>query len=81
MSSPKVEEAMPLDDYTILLTFTNGEKRLYDAAPLLKGSVFKPLKNRGFFKLVKPDGYGGIVWPGEIDLCYHSLYPKSKPLS
>lgn len=31
-----VKKVVPNSDYTLLLTFANGEKKLYDAKPLLK---------------------------------------------
>lgn len=40
----KVKEAKPLRGGMLLVTFTTGEKRLYDTTKL-QGSAFEPLKN------------------------------------
>jgi len=78
-SPPKVVDVKPNEDHTLLLTFTNGEARLFDARGLLKYEIYKPLESIAFFNLAKVDN-GGIVWPGDLDLCYHTLYPESEPL-
>lgn len=39
----------PQRDYTLLLSFANGEQKLYDAHPLLAKSIYKPLNNLSFF--------------------------------
>ncbi|MCL2825932.1 MAG: DUF2442 domain-containing protein [Eggerthellaceae bacterium] len=78
-STPKVVDVEPKEDHTLLLTFTNGETKLFDAKGLLQYEVYKPLENIAFFNLAKVD-HGGVVWPGDLDLCYHTLYPDSEPL-
>ena len=50
---PRVTEVTPNDDYELLLTFNNGEKRKFDAHRLLDMKVFAPLKNLSFFKSVR----------------------------
>lgn len=45
-----VTEVIPKKDFTLELTFDNGEKRVYDVRPLLKkGTVFEHLKKRRIF--------------------------------
>lgn len=36
-------------DYTLIVDFKNGEKKLYDCKPLLNDGVFKALQNKIFF--------------------------------
>ena len=75
---PRVVEAVPSDDYSLRLTFNNGERRIFDAKPLFSMPVFQPLQNRGFFALVKVE-HGTIVWPRDIDYCPDTLYSESIP--
>ena len=70
---PRVLDVKPMDDYKLLLTFTNGERRLFDAKPLLKMPVFKRLENESVFRLVTVD-YGTVIWPHGIDYCPDTLY-------
>ena len=39
----------PQRNYTLLLTFASGEKRIYNALPLLEKEIYAPLKNLNFF--------------------------------
>ena len=75
---PRVTTATPIDDYKLLLSFTNGEQRIFDAKPLLEISVFKPLANKPFFQSVKV-AYGSVMWPQDIDYCPDTLYTESIP--
>ena len=71
-----VTEMEPLQDYRMLLTFENGEKRLYDAAPLLEKPVCASLKDMSFFAQVKAV-YGTVVWSDGIDVALEHLYECS----
>ena len=76
---PRVIDVVPLDDYKLLLTFTSGERRKFDAKPLLGMAVFEPLNNKSFFQSVKV-AYGSILWPQDIDYCPDTLYMESVPI-
>jgi hypothetical protein len=76
---PRVMSVDATDDYCLYITFTNGEKRVFDARPLLSLPAFKLLKNISFFKSVDT-GFGTIVWPMDIDYCPDTLYEKSIPI-
>ena len=76
---PRVVEAFPSADHTLYLTFNNGEKRVFDAKPLLSMRVFQPLGNDEFFASVKVN-CGTIVWPRDIDYCPDTLYSESIPV-
>ncbi len=75
---PRVVAVQPGEGYTLKLTFSNGEKRIFDAKPLLAYKVYAPLKNKGFFDSVFV-AYGTIMWPGDIDYCPDTLYIQSIP--
>ncbi len=73
---PRVTKVEPTDDFKLLLDFTNGEKRVFDAKQIMDIKVFEPLKNIAFFKSVKVE-YGTVVWPKDIDYCPDTLYMQS----
>ncbi len=81
------------DDFTLAISFDNGEKRLFDVRPYLKkGTVFEHLSNIEDFQRVYIDEQNCIawdidptidsneVWSNKIDLCPDSCYIDSKPL-
>lgn len=72
-----VRHVKPLDDLMMIVTFTSGEKRLYDATELLKYPAFQPLKDEKVFKSAYVE-YGAIVWnDGEIDIAPETVYKNS----
>jgi hypothetical protein len=77
--NPYVKSVQPQDDYCLLLTFENGEKRTFDLKPYLSKGVFMRLQNIALFKTVRVVS-GSIEWQGEIDLSYDTLYLESKPV-
>ena len=81
MSNPvwSVIEVEPRRDYTMLLTFAGGEKRLYDARPLLDKRVSEELRDVGFFMKARVM-YGTVVWNNEIDIAPEHLYESSVPV-
>jgi len=68
-----------MPDYRLSVTFTNGERRVFDARPLLGVKAFKPLNTPSFFNLVHVD-FGTIAWPNGIDYCPDTLYAQSVPV-
>jgi len=48
-----VASVEPREDYSMLITFENGEKRLYDTRPLLSKPICSDLKNVCFFMKAK----------------------------
>ncbi len=78
--NPYVKSVQVKDDYCLLLTFENGEKRVFDLKPHLDKPVFARLKNAALFKTAHVVS-GSVEWQGEIDLSYDTLYLESKPLN
>lgn len=81
------------DDYTLTLSFDNGEKRLYNVAPIIeKGTVFEILADLDNFQRVyiddenciawdiNPDVDSKVVWNNKIDLSPDSCYVDSIPI-
>ena len=77
--NPRITKVKPLENYTLLLSFANGEKKIFDVKPFLEIGVFKALKDEKVFNAVRPF-LGSIVWPDEIDLAPDRLYMDSKPV-
>ena len=80
MSNPvwHVAEVKPRRDYSMLITFENGEKRVYDARPLLGKRICEKLKDINFFMKARAS-YGTVVWNDEIDVAPEHLYECSVP--
>lgn len=70
----------PQDDYTLLITFTSGEQRIYNARPLLEKAIYSPLKNLAFFLGAKAE-CGTVIWNDDIDIAPEHLYECSQPVS
>ena len=72
----QIIEVKPLDDMIMILTFSTGEKRLFDAT-ILNGSAFEPLTDAATFKqCTVTDGI--VTWmDGEIDCAPEYMYENS----
>jgi DUF971 family protein len=77
--NPRIKTVMPIEGYKLILTFTNGEKGIYDCKHLLDFGVFKELKNKQYFNKVKAC-HGTIAWPHDQDLCPDTLYIESEKM-
>ncbi len=66
--------------FKLLVTFTNGEMKVFDLLPYLNFPVYQPLKNEQFCSKAKVQ-YGTIVWNEEIDIDPDRLFLESKELS
>lgn len=72
----RIKKVTPHPDFTLLLSFENGECRQFDAKPYLDKGVFVSLQQYDKFTQVRVSD-GTIEWPNEIDLCADMLYEKS----
>lgn len=72
-----VIDVKPQDNYFLLLTFENGERRQFDMKPYLDFGIFQELKDPGLFKTVKTS-YDSIEWANEADFDPEILYQKSQ---
>lgn len=72
----QIVSAKPLEDTMFLLTFSSGEKRVFDAT-VLKGDVFAPLNDPTIFNNFKIV-HGVITWMDEdIDCAPEYMYENS----
>lgn len=68
-----------IDNYKLILTFENNEKRLFDMTPYLELGVFKTLKDENLFKTVKVS-FDTIEWSNGADIDPETLYEDSHSL-
>lgn len=86
----RITKVVPRNDFTLLLSFDNGETRLYDARPLLQaGTVFAPFREWDNFRRVYLDEDHSVcwdidpnidsneVWNNKVDLCPDSCYVET----
>lgn len=89
----RITSVVPNDDYTLTLTFDNGEVRLYDVSPILRaGTVFEPFRKLENFRRVYLDENHSVcwdidpavdsneVWSNKVDLCPDGCYVDSVPV-
>lgn len=75
-TSIEISSVKVLDDMIMLVTFSTGETRLFDAT-ILYGEVFEPLKNEDVFKNPVID-HGVVTWnDGNIDCAPEFMYDNS----
>ena len=79
LSTPYITDLEVESNYTLLLTFENGEQRRFDVKPYLSTTVFAPLQDYDFFRQVRIV-YGSLEWPGERDMGSDSVYAESEPV-
>jgi hypothetical protein len=75
---PRVTAVEPQADYTLQVTFANGEVRVFDVKPYLDTGIFRELRDPAMFRSVHPF-LGSIQWKNEADLCPDMLYEQSIP--
>lgn len=72
----KIDSLKILPDKIMILTFSTGEERLFDAT-LLKGEVFQSLDEEEIFRSAVID-HGVVTWKnGEIDCSPEFMYDNS----
>ncbi len=74
--NPAVVTVIPEDNYKLIITFDNGEDRLFDVTPFLERGIFTELKDIDYFRKVKVS-FGAIQWPHEQDFSKDTLYMLS----
>ena len=81
MNPPKILSVVAVDDHTLMIEFDNTQKKKYDVTPLLKRTMFAPLKNPALFRAVKvePGGYA-VMWNDSIDISEYELWRHGKDM-
>jgi len=72
---PKIQTVSTLPNYRLVVTFQNGNVKLYDCLPLLEEPAFIALQDESFFEQVEvgTGGYG-VIWSDEVDLSESELW-------
>jgi hypothetical protein len=74
---PSVKAVAPLPDYELLVTFENGQQRIFDVKPYLDSGVFTSLRNEALFRSVHVS-FDTVEWANGADLCPEVLYSNSR---
>ncbi|OHC75005.1 MAG: hypothetical protein A3G18_02235 [Rhodospirillales bacterium RIFCSPLOWO2_12_FULL_58_28] len=75
---PEVSAVKPLEGYSLLLTFDNGERRVFSVEPYLDSGIFRELRDPVYFRSVRALS-GFIAWPHDQDFSPDTLYLRSVP--
>ena len=73
-----VKKVKPLDGYKLLLTFENGEVKIFDMKPYLEKGIFRELKDISLFKSARVN-FDTVEWENEADIDPETLYEDSIP--
>jgi hypothetical protein len=73
-----VIDVKPQEDYRLLLTFENGERKIFRMKEYLDLGVFRKLRNENIFKTVHI-AFDSIEWANGIDMDPEELYQNSIP--
>ena len=73
---PKIIDIKPNPDFSILISFNDGKKKLMDFKEFIGDDpLSSPLKSYDYFSKVKIyDNGRGIYWPNEFDFCPDYLH-------
>lgn len=73
---PKAIDVKPLENFTLLVSFSNGEKKIFDVKPYLSHKAFIALNDINIFNSVRVAGLS-IEWSNGADICPDELYNNS----
>ncbi len=78
----EVRSVRPLEKFRVLLEFSNGEQKVVDLEPLLRGPIFEPIRqDPDLFRSVRVDEeLGTIVWENGADIDPDVLYGTHIPV-
>jgi len=71
-----VIDVKALGDYKLLLTFENGEERIFNMKPYIDKGIYKELKNVEKFNALSVS-FDTIEWRSVADIDPEFLYEKS----
>ena len=80
MTRPRAVGVVTQADYRLLVTFSNGETRIFDVTPYLDFKPYAELKSLMLFKTVRPAGLS-VEWIHGQDICPDELYYNSVPVN
>ena len=80
MLPPDAVDVNVLKDKTLLVIFSNGERRTFDLTPLLERKCYARLNDPAFLASVNVQN-GCVTWPDDIDIDPDWLYEDSVPMA
>ena len=69
----KIIEVKSLEDFLLVLKFSDGETKEINFKPLIGEGISAQLLDKEYFKKVAIDNGGGIEWPNGMDFCPNFL--------
>ena len=72
-----VKKVEPMPDYRLLLTFENGQRRIFDVKPYMSKGIFSDLTDDSLFRSVHIS-FDTVAWNNGADLCPEVLYAESR---
>ncbi len=72
---PSVKTVIPLNDFTLVITFSNGESGILDMKPYLDFGIFNRIKDYKSFEKVTVS-FDTIEWESGADLDPEFVYAK-----
>lgn len=76
MIRPTAIKVEPLSRHRLRISFDNGEVRIFDVEPYIKGSWFGELEEWDVFRNVSVNGHS-VEWAGGQDIFPDDLYYNS----
>ena len=76
MLRPTAVKVKAVPDYRLLVVFDNGEEKIFDVKPYIRGEWYSELKDVDYFKTVNVDGFT-VAWKNGQDICPDDLYYSS----
>ena len=81
MKYPIIKSVSVIGRHTLLVGFSNDEKRKYDVSPLLDREMFSALRNPAFFGNVRIDAGGyALVWDEDTDISEYEIWTNGTPV-
>jgi len=80
MKHPRIKSVNVVDEHTLLVNFSNNEKRRYNVTPLLNKEMFSALRNPAFFKNVQVDTGYALIWNEDIDISEYEIWSNGTPI-
>lgn len=74
-----VKAVEPQSDFTLLLTFENGEKKRFDMKPFLETGIFRELKDPKMFSTAHTS-FNPVAWANDAGFDPEALYEGGLPL-
>ncbi len=68
----KVISVDAIGAYKLRIEFSNGRNGVFDVSPYIDKGVFVELKDKAYFRSVRP-AFGGIMWPHEQDFSAETI--------